>query len=657
MFCCLGNIQITFEALDIGYLSSSLRHLALYIQIRLVHVLPENHRPPRERNFTQSEDVNSSHPSTANGSNLICCTLSHASLDDPPSFTALSYSWGDQTRRCEILLNDATTSITENLEAALRNLRLQDKLLTLWVDALCIDQNDDVEKSEQLEQMRQIYSQALQVTAWLGPATDNSDVAMRWIQQYGGLASELGIGSRPELQLRYLLEMVDSHGKGHVEGKIQTFVEDLKIQLSQDSAEKSMCITALELLFKRPYWSRVWVVQELVNASNTLFVCGTEKITEDALHHSLRLLRNFRRYQILKVGQDTSASQSQTSSIISIETQHPIKLLKFRRATGPFPLIYLMRSLRTFGATDPRDKVFALLGIAGDAKALGLCPDYRKSCKKVYTELALALIRNGYHDPLSLSDSSGGIDGLPSWAPDWSTKSCRNPLQQRSLDRSTRPLTAILEPNFSASGNKGTLELSSGSTGIHCMPLLLHGRVLGTVGQLGMAWVKGDVGGWLQDLHRLSYQTRDTFELSEEQQKIVWRTAVADQEIHQGKTKPRLSNEKVSSVHEALKDEDLSLTQVQTLIDAGLGDYYEQLQAVAQGRRPLLTSGGYFGIGPQETQLGDVLVIFLGAHVPHILRRHSEDSTLWLIGEAYVHGVMDGEAMKDFPATEIIPLC
>ena len=237
---------------------------------------------------------------------------------------------------------------------------------------------------------------------------------MRWIQRYGGWAFELGIGSRSELQLRHLLEIVDSRGRASVEEKIQTFIEDLKVQLSQEGAEQRRRITALDLLFKRPYWSRVWVVQELVSASQALFVCGTEKVTEEALHHSLRLLRNFRRYQILKFGQDNSPSEPQRASLISINTHDPIALLKFRRAAGLFPLVYLLRSLRTFGATDPRDKIFTLLGIASDAKALALCPDYGKSCEEVYSEVALTLIRNGHYDLLSLSDSSKRIVGLPS---------------------------------------------------------------------------------------------------------------------------------------------------------------------------------------------------------------------------------------------------
>ncbi len=274
----------------------------------------------------------------------------------------------------------------------------------------------------------------------------------------------------------------------------------------------------------------------------------------------------------------------------------------------------------------------------------------------MYSEVAFTLIRNRYYDLLSLGDSSKRIVGLPSWSPDWSNKNCRKPLQEFSLDRSTLPLTMILEPTFSASGIRRTLNLPGTSGVIRSMPLLPHGVVLSTVGQLGMVWKIGGVGLWLHDLDRLSYLGTDTFKTNEGRQKTVWRTAVADQEIREGKRKPRLSKEKLSSVHETLKDKDLSLTQVQTLIESGLGDYYEQLQVVAPGRQPLSMAGGYYGIGPHETQAGDRLAIFLGAQVPYILRRNTGGNTFRLVGEAYVHGLMDGEAMKDSPTIEIISL-
>jgi hypothetical protein len=170
-----------------------------------------------------------------------------------------------------------------------------------------------------------------------------------------------------------------------------------------------------------------------------------------------------------------------------------------------------------------------------------------------------------------------------------------------------------------------------------------------------MDWAREAVGRWLLDLQRLSSLIPDS-KLSGGQSHAVWRTAVADQEIRQGIRKPRLSEQKIRIVHESLKSVDMSLIDVQTLIGAGLSDYCEQLQVVAQGRRPLLASSCYLGIGPRETEQGDLVFILHGADTPYILRRHSQDKTLRLIGEAYVHGVMDGEAMEGNPAIEAIAL-
>jgi Heterokaryon incompatibility protein (HET) len=618
--------------------------------IRLIELLPEKHGQSLENSFIQHHGA--SEPSSI----PLSCTVSHVSLDDTPAYTALSYTWGDTSRQRVILLNEAVFTVAENLDAALRHLRRQDEPLTLWVDALCINQNDNVEKSEQLEQMRQIYSQALLVVAWLGPAADNSDVAMQWIEHYGGRSLELGIGTKPQLQLRYLLESLESCGKYPIDERLEGFLGDLNIQFSPANPEHSCVITSLLKFFERTYWSRIWVVQELASASDVLFVCGKRTVSEGALHYALRLLRNFRLYQVLKSGKAIPTMHSDGVSILSIDTRDPIILLKVRRAAQPSPLIYLMRSLRHFQATDPRDKVFALLGIAVDTKELGLRPDYRKSCKEVYTDLARTLIQHGYIELLSLCEFSKQISGLPSWVPDWSCKSYRSPLQQRSLDRSTQPLKTILEPRFSASGVNYTTDL----TGSHAigwdMPLLLPATFLGKVQKVGMTWEHEAIGKWLQDLRSLSYLMSDASKLPSGREEAVWRTAVADQEIRHGIKKPRLSEEKIQTVHEALKNKDLTLVNTQTLIDARLNGYCQQLHVIAQSRRPLLVSDNFLGIGPCEAEPGDLVFILLGAGVPYILRQHSQDEKLQIVGEAYVHGIMDGEAMEGNQVIETLAI-
>jgi hypothetical protein len=107
----------------------------------------------------------------------VCCKLEHAYLDDPPQYHALSYCWGDPHMTVPIQVNGKPKRVTTNLEAALRELRAQ-KIEKVWVDALCINQQDPTERGLQVMRMGLIYSRALKVLAWLGPEAENSTSAM-----------------------------------------------------------------------------------------------------------------------------------------------------------------------------------------------------------------------------------------------------------------------------------------------------------------------------------------------------------------------------------------------------------------------------------------------------------------------------------------------
>ncbi|KAL3419459.1 heterokaryon incompatibility protein [Phlyctema vagabunda] len=620
-------------------------------KIRLVHILPE-HQTPSLQDFTNADRGGC--PSPDPGS-FVACTISHVSLDDTPSYTALSYSWGDASLTTPILIDGCIFQVTTNLEAALRRLRRSDTTLALWVDALCIDQGNDMEKSEQLEYMRPIYSQALSVVTWLGPSADDSDIAMQWIDDYGTRACELGIGTKPELQLRHILESFKEQEKSSIGTNLGAFIHDLREELTAAKPKTFVLLCALDALFKRPYWSRIWVVQELASASNAVIVCGERRVSERALHYALRLVRNYRQHQILVYGLDVPIPNPGRMSIVSLRPSRPILLLKARRSVKLSPLMYLLRNFRSFEATDPRDKVFALYGIAGDIEVHGFRPDYSKSCEDVFTDLARALIQNGYMELLSLCEFPKKITDIPSWAPDWSCGVYRSPLQQRMLDRSAETPLTKLEPKFSTSGEfKKTQPKVLEAIGRN-MPLLLSGLFLGNVQSLGRSWESEYViSTWLTDLHTLCPGISDVIKPTTRQAMAVWRTAVADQEIRQGIRKPRLSEEKLAFLEDKLKDEDPSNIDEQKLIDLGLGEYCHQISDVARGRRPLCVSGTYLGIGPSETELGDSLFVLLGGEVPYIMRRNNEDKKWRLVGEAYVHGIMDGEILEQSQVVETV---
>jgi hypothetical protein len=96
-------------------------------------------------------------------------------IDDGPTYSALSYTWGDPSPVHLIRCNDALLGIAENLFVALNTLRSQDEAITLWVDAICINQTDPDERKHQVRLMGAIYSEALKVLVWTGKGTSHQE--------------------------------------------------------------------------------------------------------------------------------------------------------------------------------------------------------------------------------------------------------------------------------------------------------------------------------------------------------------------------------------------------------------------------------------------------------------------------------------------------
>src|SRR5271155_4455834 len=104
-------------------------------------------------------------------------------LETSPKHEALSYVWGDPDRTEPIECNGEPFKVTENLFSALSHLHYRDRIRLLWVDAVCINQKDNSEKSHQVSIMGSIYRRAERVLIWLGPAADQSDVAFGYIDR------------------------------------------------------------------------------------------------------------------------------------------------------------------------------------------------------------------------------------------------------------------------------------------------------------------------------------------------------------------------------------------------------------------------------------------------------------------------------------------
>ena len=175
-------------------------------------------------------------------SDQISCRLITLDLEDEPEFEALSYEWRVlEHRQGDISLGGSPYSIGGNLHYALTELRSQDTERRLWIDALCINQDDIIERAHQVGLMSRIYGQAQNVLAWLGPPSENSDIAMS------------------------LLDFCAQHAH-----KIYLPMESP----DEQNFDKSQPAALLDIL-ERTYWKRVWIIQEIMLARSIVLHCGS----------------------------------------------------------------------------------------------------------------------------------------------------------------------------------------------------------------------------------------------------------------------------------------------------------------------------------------------------------------------------------------------
>lgn len=288
----------------------------------------------------------------------ICCTLSYRLREEASrSYDALSYFWGSLDKPKTISIDGKPISVTRNLFAALRQLRDPTKVVQLWVDALCINQMDDDQKSFQVQQMGDIYSSADSVLLWLGEEEEQSHLAMELIQlliEKANVVVEIGFIE----SIESITDIVDD----------PSFITHWK---------------ALSALLNRPYWERAWIVQEVVLANNPILCCGSARA---GLMHFLMLIseKNFN---------NLLYSRHQTIGVANVARFYQIPLYSLcstKASCFPFPFLDTLIKNGARTATDSRDRIYGYLGLV---EHQGFEADYKKSHYNIYRDLAEYLIR------------------------------------------------------------------------------------------------------------------------------------------------------------------------------------------------------------------------------------------------------------------------
>ena len=380
------------------------------------------------------------------GEDIVHLSLCTYPLHSAPKYIALSYTWGDPKEVSTILCQGKALSITRNLEDVIWQLResqeSQDifagrafaregnnKTPYFWIDAICINQSDHDEKNHQVRLMWEIYSRADVVVAWLGKQNETIKHGLDLIKQITAVVEKRSGG--PEVRL--------GENRNRQNFRI-TELENLGLSITSPEWDYLFSVLTLQ------WFSRVWVIQELVAAKKCHFLCGDdiidssmllwlgEIIEEDKL---LTSIRNFKRNRIL------GFNVASLATLKMKEKQHD--------------LTELLWSTHLFQASDPRDRVFALVNMAHKVtpRMFSDLIDYRLNTHEVLIKTADIILRQGSLNILSFAQAFGDHYSLPSWVPYWTASNYSYEPLIKSWDVSVpHQHTIPIEPYWNLEGNR-----------------------------------------------------------------------------------------------------------------------------------------------------------------------------------------------------------
>ncbi|KAL6413247.1 hypothetical protein AUP68_02753 [Ilyonectria robusta] len=343
----------------------------------------------------------------------IKCQLEHVPLAASSNYVALSYCWGGSDKTVPVRVNNQITHVTPSLASALTEIRSRGHV-KVWADAICINQDDDEERSHQVLRMAAIYRSAHAVIAWLGHAEPPAVQGV--IHLMGAIETLLGFNDRRDKLQRL------GGGSGHdilSEAKLQDsktpdgqklrqralrrvvrgVVKLLDKNTSQDlhpvrktkGALKHIRANlqdshweALERLLSCEYWSRVWVIQELSMANRLQVIWGSHKFAFLDLAYLAVAYRRMRKADMV-------------GDIVSPRAcRHIQNLLKFKNLQSGLKAVPLIKALKMTSfarSTDVRDKVYGLMGLTYDGSIIFPTPSYGSDIRRVNEDATLRIIR------------------------------------------------------------------------------------------------------------------------------------------------------------------------------------------------------------------------------------------------------------------------
>jgi hypothetical protein len=649
-----------------------------------------------------------------------------------PIYSALSYVWGDDPALShEIILEKGKVlRITKNLHVALSQLRQAELVdFRIWADAICINQNDLDERSSQIRLMRQIYHMAADVRIWLGPGTPESEKCIEFLEDLESTSFDDAIDSVEEWSTNLIkkmpfteeqaaewaqrpmkgvvkfgsilaqglyigLDVVSNVSRDELrhssdeEARILALHRDSVDQISAwrprpvalERVSQKYDLTAMALLvektlFTSPWFNRMWVVQEAA-VSETLYVqMGMKYLRWIAVLRSSYYLSTI-----------CGMNMAIMPRIMAME------MIRYSWGEGKRPpLKDLIRECRFKQATEPKDKIYALLGLMGDKMNDLLRADYTKPAVEIYANAARHMvIQSSLLDLICGQQYEGKMRGLPSWVPDFSLTGDKAPIQLLLGDQN--PFCACGKSMYVPYAGDKDRAMDSWAS-LHVQGVYIgevsavitfgnevkpdikasdkeHGNTEDFINETWKAlvdiweFVANYDSQWASKMNSEKSFAPDTASDANILQRIVSRDSIATvtDEIYIDRVSTILhtllcgrinSSDRIGEkalIRVLTGDQPTHRSQEDILKDPpqiNISDLFKWMHTQMIGRNFLVLDSGAICVGPEGAVEGDEVYVLIGCSVPVVLRKDlkSDNCESILMGECYVKGFMDGEAL------------
>lgn len=551
----------------------------------------------------------------------IHCTLSVESLEDRPSYTAVSYAWGTNQPVREIVINGVAVDVTHTVYEMLMTLRDMFRNRCLWVDALCINQDDAKEKAHQVGMMGSIYSNATCTYIWLGPSSEASDLAMDFVVSAG-----------PDDFERSQMVSKPNHWK------------------------------ALHALLRRAWWSRLWIVQEACLSKRAIIRCGDKEVELDTFRRFYQLHKQSQRFA-LPLHARLVFADVPFAYVLGAWDMAMSNVVKGQSSLSAWMAFttYAQNSL-------PRDRLFALLSLSSSEDRKAIKIDYRRPDRDIFKEAATHFIRkNGLICLQAGRVPKSANFNLPSWVPDWTYLGPPRGIHfiapspfSYAADGDAAYWQRLKIPPWNLPGEISSMDQPARFSP-DCEVLAVRGLIFDEICYADLSFMASCDHGQLaaaikavqpKDLtpdmvHAMrSWEARvmafdkDAYSKTCGRNEAFWRTLIAD----------RTGSLQATPADFATRFETLMGRQNGSLTESEKWVFREPFSSRAFAccfrRAFVITRKGYLGLAPSSTQIGDFVCVLKGGNAPVIL--HPKDGSFYrYLGDSYVHGIMNGECVRE----------